>query len=260
MIGAPLHRALDQQGFAILPSVFSPQRVACLVAALERALPDAGKPVLRSRGQVYGFRNLIDVWPPALTVAQEAAVREVVEAMLGQGFGLVRSIFFDKPPGRTWSLPWHRDRTIAVREARCAAREFERPTVKAGIPHVGAPTWLLRRMLTARVALDDVGDDNGPLLVIPGSHVDDAGRMPSAQELNTRARAVHMRTGDALFIRPLVLHRSGPSKAGTARHRRTLHFEFAAALALPGGLEWHRFLRHPPERQARENEPIAPTS
>jgi hypothetical protein len=78
--------------------------------------------------------------------------------------------------------------------------------------------------------------------------VDDPDHTPTQHDLARRAHEVHMRAGDALLIRPLVLHRSGPSKAGTRRHRRTLHFEFAAALTLPGGLEWHDFL--PSERAA----------
>lgn len=238
-----LQDVIDQQGFAILPGVFGAERVACLVSDLARMLPHEGRSVLQSRGHVYGVRNLIDVWPPALSVAQDAALGIAVGSVLGKGFGLVRSIFFDKPPGRTWSLPWHRDVTIAVRDVKRTAPEFQRPTVKAGIPHVEAPAWLLRAMLIVRVALDDVGDDNGPLLVIAGSHADDPDHMPSQQDLATRTHAVHMRAGDALLIRPLVLHRSGPSKTGTGRHRRTLHFEFAGAPALPGGLEWYRFLR-----------------
>src|SRR5882672_11417908 len=167
-----LQRAIDQQGFAILSGVFSPERAACLALDLTRVLPPQGGSVLQSRGHVYGIRNLTDVWPPAVTVAQDAALGAAIGSVLGNGFGLVRSIFFDKPPGRTWSLPWHRDLTIAVREAKCESGEFRRPTVKAGIPHVEAPAWLLRGMLTARVALDDVDDDNGPLLVIPASHLD----------------------------------------------------------------------------------------
>jgi phytanoyl-CoA dioxygenase PhyH len=253
-----LEHAVDELGFAILPGAFSAEGAACLASDLVRVLP-TGSSVLRSRGHVYGVRNLIDVWPPALAVAQEATLREVVGAVLGRNFGLVRSIFFDKPPGRTWSLPWHRDMTIAVREAKSEAGEFRRPTVKAGIPHVEAPAWLLRGMLTARVALDDVDDDNGPLLVIPASHLGDPDGMPSKLELATRAHAVHMRAGDLLLIRPLVIHRSGPSKADTRRHRRTLHFEFAAAVGLPGGLEWHGFLRIPSGLEA-ENESIDPRS
>jgi ectoine hydroxylase-related dioxygenase (phytanoyl-CoA dioxygenase family) len=207
-------------------------------------LAGAAGPMLRSRGHVYGIRNLVDLWPPALSVAHEAGLREVVAAVLGKGCGLVRSIYFDKPPERTWSLPWHRDTTIAVRNSKYASGEFRRPTVKAGVPHVEAPPWLLRRMLTALVALDDVTDENGPLLVIPGSHeeanVDD---VPAQEDLRAQARSIHMRACDVLLIRPLVIHRSGPSKAATKQHRRTLHFEFAPSPHLPAELEWHQFLR-----------------
>jgi ectoine hydroxylase-related dioxygenase (phytanoyl-CoA dioxygenase family) len=97
-------------------------------------------------------------------------------------------------------------------------------------------------MLTARIALDEVVDENGPLLVIPGSHRDvSAEELPTALELEPRTRPIHMRAGDVLLIRPLVVHRSGPSRPGTIRHRRTLHFEFAAEETLPAGLAWHRF-------------------
>jgi hypothetical protein len=99
-----LQHAVDQQGFAILPRVFSPERAACLASDLARVLPHGGSSILQSRGHVYGICNLIDVWPPALTVAQDAALGAAVGSVLGQDFGLVRSIFFDKPPGRTWSL------------------------------------------------------------------------------------------------------------------------------------------------------------
>src|SRR5947207_3654172 len=99
-----LQHGIDQQGFAILPGAFSPERVACLASDLARVLPHAGSSILQSRGHVYGVRNLIDVWPPALTVAQDAALGAAIGSVLGNGFGLVRSIFFDKPPGRTWSL------------------------------------------------------------------------------------------------------------------------------------------------------------
>ncbi len=247
-MGVPRERvesedAVERQGFAVLPGLIAAARVGRLLADLERALTRAGPFALTSRGLVYGVRNLVDVWPPALAVAQEAAKHAVTRAVLGGSFGLVRAIYFDKPPTRTWSLPWHRDTTIAVRDAGPAGPGFGRPTVKAGVPHVGAPPSLLSRMLTARVALDDVTDENGPLLVIPASHrdrrIDD---LPSGRTLAARARPVHMCAGDVLLIRPLVVHRSGPSQPGTRRHRRTLHFEFAPAAALPAGLEWHRFL------------------
>jgi ectoine hydroxylase-related dioxygenase (phytanoyl-CoA dioxygenase family) len=238
-----LQQDIEQQGFAVLPGILDAERVARLVSELEAARLQMNGSVLQSRGQVYGIRNLVDVWPAVLPVVHVPGLLAAIGSVLPQGFGLVRSIFFDKPPRRTWSLPWHRDLTIAVRDARSTPGEFRRPTVKAGVAHLEAPPWLLRGMLTARVALDDVVDENGPLLVIPGSHRDvSAEALPSEQELLTRARAIHMNAGDVLLIRPLVVHRSGASRAGTSRHRRTLHFEFAPEQSLPGGLAWHRFL------------------
>jgi phytanoyl-CoA dioxygenase PhyH len=237
-----LQQDIEQQGFTVLSGLFDSERVARLVSELDRARLGMNGSVLQSRGQVYGIRNLADVWPAALAVAHEPGLRAAIGSVLPHGFGLVRSIFFDKPPGRTWSLPWHRDLTIAVRDAASALGEFRRPTVKAGVPHLEAPAWFLKGMLTARVALDEVVDENGPLMVIPGSHRDvNAEDLPTEQELGARTRSIHMGVGDVLLMRPLVVHRSGPSRPGTTRHRRTLHFEFAAEESLPAGLAWHRF-------------------
>lgn len=239
-----LEESLERDGYRIVPAVLAKEHAAALVSDLERAFRDAGPSLLASRGHVYGVRNLVEVWPSALDVASEVGRRVAIADILGPGYGLVRSIFFDKPPARSWSLPWHRDVTIAVREAHRSADGFTRPTVKAGVPHVEAPARLLRRMLTARIALDDVTDDNGPLLVIPGTHDDaDIDDMPSAAGLGSRARVLHMCAGDVLVIRPLVVHRSCAPREGTPRHRRTLHFEFAPDGLLPEGWEWHSFLR-----------------
>lgn len=42
--------------------------------------------------------------------------------------------------------------------------------------------------------------------------------------------------GDALFMRPLILHASAP--AMSPGHRRVLHLEFAPAGLLPANLDW----------------------
>src|SRR5262249_56828349 len=95
---------------------------------------------------------------------------DLLQAVLGPDFGLVRVLFFDKPPGQSWALPWHKDLTIAVRDNRLPSTHFGKPTRKAGVPHVEAPREVLEAMLTLRVHLDDVSEENGPLQVLPGSH------------------------------------------------------------------------------------------
>lgn len=180
---------------------------------------------------------MLDRCQAVAEVWRRAPLLELLTAVLGPERGLVRALYFDKPPDRTWSLPWHKDLTIAVRDNTLASAEFARPTTKAGVPHVEAPCDLLQRMLTLRIHLDDVTDENGPLHVVPGSHA--GGKSAAASE--RPPVAVHARAGDVLVMRPLVSHSSGSSLAGCRRHRRILHLEFAGQRVLPDGYAWHRF-------------------
>jgi ectoine hydroxylase-related dioxygenase (phytanoyl-CoA dioxygenase family) len=97
---------------------------------------------------------------------------------------------------------------------------------------------ILSRMLTMRVHLDEVTDENGPLRVIPESH-----RSKACEGLGIeRAETIHALAGDTLAMRPLISHCSGASLPGTTRHRRILHLEFAADATLPDGYRWHDFI------------------
>src|SRR5262249_11408360 len=137
--------------------------------------------------------------------------------------GLVRVLYFDKPPGQSWALPWHKDLTIAVRDNALPSERFGKPTRKAGVPHVEAPESVLAGMVTARIHLDDVTDENGPLKVVPGSHRAGKGLALADAEVRT----VYAGAGDVLLMRPLVAHCSNRSLPETRRHRRILHLEFA---------------------------------
>ena len=68
-----LQQEIEQQGFAVLLGLFSTEHVARLVSDLDGARLQMNGSVLHSRGEVYGIRNLVDVWPTALAVAQEPA-------------------------------------------------------------------------------------------------------------------------------------------------------------------------------------------
>ncbi len=129
--------------------------------------------------------------------------------------------------------------TIAVRDNQRASRCFSKPTNKAGVPHVEAPEAVLENMLTARIHLDDVTPENGPLLVIPGSHRTGKAMCQSDGSTLDGVQPILARAGDVLFMRPLVAHSSGNSHPDTRMHRRIVHVEFAAAMKLPDGFEWH---------------------
>jgi hypothetical protein len=232
--------ALTHDGYVVLPTVLAPHAVEALADQLQVALAsqsDAYESIRTQSGGIYAARNVLTLWPEAARVWRTPLLLDALRQVLGLDFGLVRVLFFDKPPERTWALPWHKDMTIAVREHGDSPR-FGKPTRKAGIPHVEAPVEVLEQMLTVRMHLDDVDDENGPLKVIPGSH-------RTGKELildGTPPVSIHARRGDALLICPLVAHCSNKSHPDTRRHRRILHFEFAASSELPDGYAWHDFI------------------
>lgn len=234
---------IERDGFALLPQVFTPGEVDRLVVEMTAAMArrDRDGESIRSRGgAVYAARNVLDWYPAAREVWRRAPLTPLLKQVLGPAYGLVRALFFDKPPDRAWSLPWHKDMTIAVADNRLESTCFSRPTHKAGVPHVEAPESLLQRMLTLRIHLDEVTDENGPLRVLPGSHREGKGE---GRDFETdAARTILAGRGDVLAMRPLVTHASGLSAPETQRHRRILHLEFAADPSLPDGYCWHTFV------------------
>jgi hypothetical protein len=231
---------LGRDGFVVLPGVFDAETVAGTVRELGRIFADAGAEGSAIRGEegtVYAARNVLALWPPGRAVWRRGPLPDVLAAALGPGYGLVRALYFDKPPGLSWALPWHKDLTVAVRDNRRPSTHFTKPTRKAGVPHAEAPLAVLERLLTARVHLDAATEENGPLRVLPGSH-----RSGKALELADEPHTVLAAAGDVLLMRPLLAHCSGKSHPTTALHRRTLHLEFAAGGELPDGYGWHDFV------------------
>ena len=232
---------LERDGFCLLNQAIDVVMIQRLLTVFEDTFEDDSQSVRArsSRGHVYAARNLIESIPEVSTIWQVDPMLSLLHEKLGNDCGLVRALFFDKPPNRTWTLPWHKDTSIAVRDNSIKTPAFSRPTIKAGVPHVIARDDILHHMLTLRIHLDEVTDENGPLQVIPGSHV-------SSESVGNgicTAVSIHASVGDVLAMRPLISHSSGPSSPGTKRHRRILHLEFAASEPLPDGYQWHNFVR-----------------
>lgn len=232
---------ISDLGFAIIPGVFSATEVAELNTGLDRALhraEEAEGPIRDKAGTVYAGRNLLRMFEPVKTIWRRPPLLELLRGVLGPEVGLVRVLFFDKPPERTWALPWHKDLTIAVKPYSSESTVFSKPTLKAGVPHVEASREVLEAMLTLRIHLDEMTEENGPLLVVPGSHR--LGKVPVASY--ETARTILGSRGDVLAMRPLLAHRSISSREGTTLHRRILHLEFTGLPHLPDGFEWHDFI------------------
>lgn len=165
-----------------------------------------------------------------------AVMGGVAQRLAGAPARLVRILAFDKTPETNWGVPWHQDRTVAVKR-RVEVVGFGPWSTKAGVPHVAPPQALLEAMFSLRLHLDDCGPENGPLKIIPGSHR--LGRLPVRDVLDLgrreKAETCLAVAGDVLAMRALTVHASDPAIAPA--HRRVLHLDFSTA-DLPAPLEW----------------------
>ena len=218
-----MSRNVEQHGFAVIPRVIDADEQRGLLAAIG-SVTGAGRRGLLALPAIAEFARL-----PRLL----ALVRPHLPA---DPFA-VRAVYFDKSPGTKWLVPWHQDLSLAVR-GRAEVPGFGPWSMKDGIPHVQPPVELLQQMLTMRLHLDSADASNGALRVLPGSHR--LGRLSAERIQQLRSElpdiVCSVSAGDALLMRPLLLHAS--SRSTSARHRRVLHIEYAA-FTLPDGLHWH---------------------
>lgn len=130
----------------------------------------------------------------------------------------------------------HQDLSIPVRD-RVESRHCAGWSRKEGQWFVQPPVQVLEQLTAVRVHVDASTTENGPLRIVPGSHRN--GRLTSSQARLPRQSAgeipVLAARGDAIVMRPLILHAS--SKADLPIARRVLHFLFGPR-ELPHGLVW----------------------
>lgn len=232
---------IDARGYAVVQNLFSAEHLEWLrdqVESLCDRLP-RGQGLLVRRNRVYGIRNVLDVQPELADVLVQVGLHELLPELIGPMCGVVRLQYLDKPPEASWTLPWHRDRSIAVAAHSVDYRRMQ-ATTKAGVTHVEASPKLLKQMLAVRVNLDAVTKYNGPLEVIVGSHTD-PGAIQRYEEKQAHRNAAQITCGpgDVVLMRPLLLHRSGHTKEPHRGHRRVLHFECGPRDIEDGALKWH---------------------
>lgn len=188
------------------------------------------------RDSPAGIRDLAAKVPRIRSLALSAAIRALVEPVLGTRARLIRSILFNKNIETNWQVAWHQDITISVRE-RSDLEGFMSWSVKDGIPHVQPPVQVLENMLSVRLHLDNADESNGALWFSPGSHR--LGRLPANEAMEVVKQLGEclcaVSAGDALLFRPLTLHAS--RKIVSNRPRRVIHLEFSN-VSLPAPLMW----------------------
>ncbi len=181
----------------------------------------------------FGIRNVI-----SRSDRLQEAIREtmlpVARKHLDPNAFLVRSTLFNKPEESNWAVPWHQDVTIEVKD-QAEVDGFGPWSLKDGLVSVQPPQHVLENMLTLRLHLDDTNEENGALLVDPGSHR--LGKLRIEHIAPSNPIACNCETGDILIMRPLLFHAS--NRSINSKPRRVLHLDFAFE-PLPAPLMWRR--------------------
>lgn len=243
--------SIDEFGFCVLDREISIEEcdgwLNYVKAGLSHAETGPLRTVRAQAMQTYGSRNVLLLLPRIIELAKRPNVLQQCKAVLGESLGIVRALYFDKPPGTSWALPWHQDLTIAIKqhvEGNSAWRSdwkewFSKPTTKAGVCHVEAPRELLESMLTVRVHLDAMGHENGPLYVRPGSHRFGKLHEDTNAIVASESKPIYCDKGSVMLMRPLLSHSSIGCLPNCNLHRRILHLELCNVENLPSPFEWH---------------------
>ncbi len=170
--------------------------------------------------------------PPAISDGLTA----LANSLAGRPMRPARILFFDKTPASNWFVPWHQDRTVAVKQ-KYVLDGFGPWSVKEGVTHVEPPVAILQDMLTLRLFVDDCDAGNGPLEIACGSHR--RGRLEGAEvkkvATDSEIFVATGRAGDVLAMSLLAVHCS--KRSVSPAHRRVLHIDYAAH-DLPAPLAW----------------------
>jgi len=213
-------QAYDDQGYLVVPRVFTPHEIAAALAEADRLfkrqdLIDMRN--LRCRWQPHcddgeclfeTFDPVIDIAPVYAQLARHSRLLAILGELYGECACLFKDKLIFKPPGaRGYDL--HQD--------YIAWRDFPRTFV------------------TAAVALDPCGLDNGCTIVYPGYHrqgclsPEDGDYHPLPPETVDERTAVplELQPGDVAFFGCYTPHRSEPNSSD--RWRRLLYLSYNAA-------------------------------
>lgn len=218
------HTAFRTQGFALVPQVQSGAECESVASRLAGVSPDSA-----------GTRGLLSqAWCQVL--AANIRRHPLLAPLVPVDFAAVQCTYFEKSASRNWLVPVHQDLSIPV-AARVAHAGLDGWSEKEGSLYVQPPVELLQQLVAVRLHIDTCGAEDGPLRVVPGSHLrgkTEAQAAAAARQAQGEVICTAER-GSVMVMRPLLLHASSKS-TGNSR-RRVLHFLFGPR-TLPFGLQW----------------------
>jgi ectoine hydroxylase-related dioxygenase (phytanoyl-CoA dioxygenase family) len=212
--GGSLSSSLAELGYAIVPQVLTSAEIDHLLSDLERSAAH------RSRA---GVRHLLS--NPAVTeLATDRRMLVIAQSVLGSDAFPFKATLFDKSPDANWLITWHQDTALPLRKKQ------EMPgwgpwSTKEGISYAHAPASALERVVALRLHLDHSNHENGPLRVIPGSHLQGVLSDEQVEKIVDKGESVTclVEQGSVIVMRPLIIHASSKSQSDKPRRCFTLN-------------------------------------
>ena len=223
---------LEREGFTIIENIFSAEEIDTILKFIEAV--DTTGPTFRKTENLFAIRQFLKSVPAAVQLIFNDKLKNLIEHFAGNGYFIVKSIYFDKPEQSNWFVAYHQDLTISVNK-KIELDGFGPWTIKQNQFAVQPTLEILNNNFTVRVHLDDTDENNGALRVIPKSHLKGIYR-PENINWNIEAEfSCKVKKGGVMFMKPLLLHAS--SRTINNNKRRVIHIEFSSQ-QLPALLEW----------------------
>lgn len=99
-------------GFSIIDAVYAPEEISKMIAIIEKA--DASRDTFRKSKGLFAIRQFLREIPEISRKIFNDRLSEVIQTVFGNGFFVVKSIYFDKPETLNWYVSYHQDLTISV--------------------------------------------------------------------------------------------------------------------------------------------------
>lgn len=218
---------MQNPGYFIENNVFSVSECNNLVGLLSEL---NNRKQNTSKRKQAGARHLMSN-TQIVEFAKDSRLVSFAEKLLGNKANPFRATLFDKSLLNNWLVTWHQDTALPLK-SYFDNKEWGPWSKKEGILYAHAPTWALSQIVALRIHLDESTSENGPLKIIPFSHllgVLSDEEVLSYSKSNSSIECL-VDKGGVLAMSPLLIHCSSKAKSETPR--RVLHIEYTTNLEL----------------------------
>ena len=227
-----LKNTLEQEGYAVLDSLYSIPEIQQITTCIEEASQN-GNGFLKTK-DLFAIRQLKNNIPQLKKIVFNENLISLLSTIYTTPYFLTKAIYFDKPSTSNWFVPYHQDLSISVHQ-KIDSEKYINWTYKKGQYGVQPPLSILKNTTTVRIHLDNTNAQNGALKVIPRSHQKEIIRTDQKDWNTQEEYTCAIKKGGVMLMKPLILHAS--NRTTNNKQRRVIHLEFCNQ-ALETPLEW----------------------